>query len=90
VNQPEVPRGFTETRYASSPNERRILARIEASGSHADDMLRRGIYIRYVVSSLKQGGAEHIYETMYCAGRPERGTHQAAPAAARRWPIRCD
>ena len=30
-------------------------------------MLRRGIDIRYVVTSLKQGDAEHIYETDYCA-----------------------
>jgi hypothetical protein len=43
------------------------VARIEASASHADDMLRRGIDIRYVVTSLKQGDAEHIYETDYCA-----------------------
>jgi hypothetical protein len=29
------------------------LARIEASANHADDMLRRGIDIRYVVTSLQ-------------------------------------
>src|SRR5215468_1407982 len=33
----------------------------------ADDMLRRGIDIRYVVTSLQDGDAEHIYATVYCA-----------------------
>src|SRR4029077_9097958 len=47
--------------------ERRVVARIEASASHADDMLRRGIDIRYVVTSLQGSDAEHIYETIYCA-----------------------
>jgi hypothetical protein len=36
------------------------LARIEASASHADDMLRRGIDIRYVVTSLQGSDAEHL------------------------------
>jgi len=68
-SQAEVLRGFAETRYAAKSwdRERRVVARIEASASHADDMLRRGIDIRYVVTSLKQGDAEHIYETDYCA-----------------------
>ena len=48
-------------------DERRVVARIEASASHADDMLRRGIDIRYVVTSLPGSDAEHIYETIYCA-----------------------
>ena len=43
------------------------MARIEASASHAEDMLRRGIDIRYVVTSLQGSDAEHIYETIYCA-----------------------
>ena len=43
------------------------MARIEASASHADDMLRRGIDIRYVVTSLQGSDAKHIYETIYCA-----------------------
>jgi hypothetical protein len=30
-------------------------------------MLRRGIDIRYVVTSLQGSDAEHIYETIYCA-----------------------
>jgi Transposase DDE domain group 1 len=69
VNQAEVLRGFAETRYAAKSwnRERRVVARIEASASHADDMLRRGIDIRYVVTSLQGGDAEHIYETIYCA-----------------------
>ena len=44
-----------------------MVARIEASASHADDMLRRGIDIRYVVTSLQGSDAEHLYETIYCA-----------------------
>ena len=69
VNQAEVLRGFAETRYAAKSwdKERRVVARIEASASHADDMLRRGIDIRYVVTSLQSSDAEHIYETIYCA-----------------------
>lgn len=43
------------------------MARIEAKESDEDDMLRRGIDIRYVVTSLKTGNAEHIYTTVYCA-----------------------
>ena len=40
VNQAEVLRGFAETRYAAKSwdKERRVVARIEASASHADDM----------------------------------------------------
>jgi hypothetical protein len=64
-----VLRGFTETKYAAKSwdKERRVVARIEASASHEDDMLRRGLDIRYVVTSLKDGNGEHIYETVYCA-----------------------
>jgi hypothetical protein len=43
------------------------MIRIEASASHVDDMLRRGIDIRYVVTSLQGNDAEHIYATVYCA-----------------------
>jgi len=65
----EVLRGFAETRYAAKSwnKERRVVARIEASASHADDMLRRGIDISYVVTSLPGSDAEHVYETVYCA-----------------------
>ena len=65
----EVLRGFAETRYAAKSwdCERRVVARIEASASQEDDMLRRGLDIRYVVTSLAEGDAGHIYETLYCA-----------------------
>ena len=68
-SQAEVLRGFAETRYAAKSWDkgRRVVARIEASASNADDMLRRGIDIRYVVTSLRGGDAEPIYETIYCA-----------------------
>jgi hypothetical protein len=64
-----ILRGFAETRYAAKSwdKERRVVARIEASESHEDDMLRKGLDIRYVVTSLKKGNAEHIYGTVYCA-----------------------
>ena len=63
-----ILRDFTETRYAAKSwdKERRIVARIEACASHEDDMLRKGLDIRYVVTSLKGGNAQHIYETVYC------------------------
>ena len=59
-------RSFAETRYAakSLDKELRVEARLEASASDADDMLRRGIEIRYVVTSLPGSDAEHIYETI--------------------------
>ena len=100
-SQAEVLRGFAETRYAAKSwdKERRVVARIEASASHADDMLRRGIDIRYVVTSLPGSDAEHIYETIYCArGQAENliKQHKAQLAsdrtqpAHRRWPTKCD
>jgi hypothetical protein len=54
-------RGFTETRYqAKSWNkQRRACARIQAT--------TQGLDIRFVVTSLKTGSAEHVYETIYCA-----------------------
>src|SRR4029077_20419778 len=69
VNQAEVLRGFAETRYAAKSwdQKRRVVARIEASASHEDDMLRRGIDIRYVVTSLQEGDAERLYDAVYCA-----------------------
>ena len=92
-------RGFAETRYAAKSwdKERRVVARIEASASHEDDMLRKGLDIRYVVTSLQEGDAEHIYETVYCArGQAENliKQHKAQLASdrtscRRRSPIRC-
>jgi hypothetical protein len=88
-----VLRGFAETRYAAKSwdKERRVVARIEASASHTDDMPRRGIDIRYVVTSLQDNDAEHIYETVYCArGQAENLIKRPiAPVADRRSPTRC-
>ena len=54
-------RGFAETRYqAKSWNKhRRACARIEAT--------TQGLDIRFVVTSLETGSAEHVYQTIYCA-----------------------
>src|SRR5262249_48089370 len=54
-------RGFVETRYqAQSWNkQRRVCARIEATTRRLD--------IRFVVTGLETGSAEHVYETIYCA-----------------------
>jgi len=62
-------RGFAETQYAANSwdKKRRVVARIEASASHEDDMLRRGLDIRYVVTSIEDGDGEHIYGAIYCA-----------------------
>lgn len=56
-----VLRNYAQTRYgAKSWNcQRRVVARIEAS--------ILGMDIRYVVTSLEEGSAEHIYDTLYCA-----------------------
>ena len=88
VNQAEVLRGFAETRYAAKSwdKERRVVARIEASASHADDMLRRGIDIRYVVTSLQGSDAEHIYPHSYrrahqIPARPRSAASAALPGA---------
>jgi len=61
-----VLRNYAETRYGAKSwkRQRRIVARIEAS--------TLGMDIRYVVTSLAEGSAEHIYDTLYCArGRAE-------------------
>ena len=54
------------------------MARIEASASQADDMLRRGIDIRYVVTSLPGSDAEHIYgnDLLRPVGRPRTSSKQ--------------
>ena len=56
-----VLRGYAETRYGAKSwkCQRRVVARIEAS--------TLGMDIRYVVTSLTEGSAEHIYDTLYCA-----------------------
>ena len=61
-----VLRRYAETRYAAKSWDatgRRVVARIEAS--------TMGLDIRFVVTSLKEGTPEHIYDTLYCArGQP--------------------
>jgi hypothetical protein len=55
-------RRYTETRYAAKSwgkNRRRVAARIEAS--------TLGLDIRFVVTSLAIGSAEHVYDILYCA-----------------------
>lgn len=66
IRQAPVLRHYTETRYGAQSwkCQRRVVARIEAS--------TLGMDIRYVVTSLAEGSAEHIYDTLYCArGRAE-------------------
>jgi len=61
VNQDPALRNYAETRYGAKSwaCQRRVVARIEAS--------TLGMDIRYVVTSLTKGSAEHIYDTLYCA-----------------------
>ncbi|MDG5973553.1 IS1380 family transposase ISSp1 [Sphingomonas paucimobilis] len=56
-----VLRNYAETRYGAKSwkCQRRVVARIEAS--------TLGMDIRYVVTSLAEGSAEQIYDTLYCA-----------------------
>jgi hypothetical protein len=58
-----VLRRYAETRHgaASWKCERRVAARIEASCN--------GLDIRYVVTNIRRGSAEWLYDTLYC----ERG-----------------
>jgi len=53
-------RSFKTFRYGAKSwdKERRLVARIEATS--------KGLDVRYVVTSLKDG-ARHLYETLYCA-----------------------
>jgi DDE family transposase len=61
LDQKPCLRGFAETSYrAKSWNtDRRCCARIEAT--------TKGLDIRFVVTSIETGSAEHIYQTLYCA-----------------------
>jgi hypothetical protein len=54
-------RRYAETRYGAKSwgCARRVAARIEATP--------RGLDIRYVVTSLRRGSAEWLYDTLYCA-----------------------
>jgi hypothetical protein len=61
VENKAVVRGYTETRHAAGSwhCERRVVARIEAT--------EQGLDIRYVVTSLRIGSAEWVYDSLYCA-----------------------
>lgn len=61
LSQAPLLRGYAETLYqaASWSKARRTCARIEAT--------TLGLDIRFVVTSLAAGSAEHIYDTLYCA-----------------------
>src|SRR5947208_14999424 len=61
LDQKPCLRGFAETSYrAKSWNiDRRACARIEAT--------TKGLDIRFVVTSIETGSAEHVYGTLYCA-----------------------
>jgi len=54
-------RGFAEASYRAKSwkTDRRAVARIEAT--------TKGLDIRFIVTSVETGSAEHIYETLYCA-----------------------
>src|SRR5207244_450233 len=91
LDQKPCLRGLAETSYQAKSwsTDRRACARIEAT--------TKGLDIRFVVTSLETGSAEHVYETLYCArGQAENliKLHKAqllptAPAAAARSPTRC-
>ena len=59
--QAPAVRGYAETLYQAKTwsKARRACARIEAT--------TLGLDIRFVVTSLAKGSAEHIYDTLYCA-----------------------
>jgi hypothetical protein len=59
--QAPVLRGYAETMYRAKSWSKplRACARIEATSL--------GLDIRYVITSLAAGSAEHIYDTLYCA-----------------------
>jgi len=61
LDQKPCLRGFAETshRARSWNTDRRCCARLEA--------ITKGLDIRFVVTSIQTGSAEHIYQTLYCA-----------------------
>jgi DDE family transposase len=56
-----VVRDYTETSYAAKSwsHARRVVARIEAT--------YKGLDTRYVVTNITRGGAQWLYDTVYCA-----------------------
>ncbi|WP_036285733.1 IS1380 family transposase [Methylocystis sp. ATCC 49242] len=61
LEQLVVLRDYAQTHYAAKSwrAERRVCARIEAT--------EMGLDVRYVVTNITTGSAEHIYDTLYCA-----------------------
>ena len=61
LEQKPVLRGYVETRYEAKSwrAQRRVAARIEAT--------TMGLDIRFVVTNLAKGSAEHVYDVVYCA-----------------------
>ena len=57
----DVARDYAETRYGAKSwsRPRRVVARIEVT--------RRGLDIRYVVTSIAHGTAQWLYDSLYCA-----------------------
>jgi hypothetical protein len=96
-SQAEVLRGFVETRYAAKSwnKERRVVARIEASASHADDMLRRGIdtssprYRRVMPSTFMKRTTARVGRPRTSSSSTRGNFRPIVPAAARRLPTRC-
>jgi hypothetical protein len=60
---PSTQRGFAETSYRAKSwkTDRRACARIEAT--------TKGLDIRFVVTSIQTGSAEHLYETLRWSAR---------------------
>jgi hypothetical protein len=61
IGKKDKVRGFASTKYAAKSwsRPRRVLARLEATKKGAD--------VRYVVTNLTRGTAQHLYEEIYCA-----------------------
>jgi Transposase DDE domain group 1 len=87
LEQAPVLRGDTQTNYATKSwkGERPVCARIEAT--------ELGLDIRFVVTNITNGSAEHIYDTLCCArGQMENliELHKSQLASDRTSsPIRC-
>jgi oleate hydratase len=64
-----ILRGFAEIRYAAKSwaGSAALWRGSRPAQARRTRCFRRGIDIRYAVTSLKTGDAGHIYETVYCA-----------------------
>ena len=76
LKQMLVLRGYAQTSYGAKSwrGERRVCARIEAT--------ELGLDIRYVVTNITTGSAEHIYDTLYLRARPDGKSDQIAQEPA--------